>query len=181
MDRRTSIKTFLAISAGITLLPACLQEKSKSSLLLKKIKINNDEEELMATLSETILPKTDTPGAKDLSSHLFVLMMVDECHSKAEQEKFLKGLGQFQKICKEKYDQSFNRMSPEKRYSLLKAFEDKKGIPEEAMSFYATTKRMTVQSYTTSQHYVTKVQVYKLVPGKFIGCKPVSPQEVIVQ
>ena len=30
-------------------------------------------------------------------------------------------------------------------------------------------KGLTVQAYTSSQYYLTNVQVYKLVPGKFIS------------
>ena len=181
MDRRTSIKTFLTLTAGVTFLPSCFQEKEKSSILLKNMKIDSREEELVALLSETILPATDTPGAKDLSSHLFVLMMVDECFSREEREKFVKGLKEFRQLTKSKYDKSFRDMSATERRQFVQQIETKEGIPEDVLPFYAITKRLTIQSYTTSPHYVTKIQVYKLVPGKFSGCVPVSPQKAIVQ
>ena len=69
MDRRSGIKTLLIISAGAVLIPSCLQEDKKSTLSLKNIQVDGNDEELLATLSDTIIPKTDTSGARDVSAH----------------------------------------------------------------------------------------------------------------
>ena len=106
MDRRSSIKTFIIISAGAALLPSCLQDKKKS-LSLKKIKIDDNEEELLSGLSETIIPKTGTPGAGDVSAHLFALMMIDDCFPPDGQDKFQKGLTAFDELSKKKSGNSF--------------------------------------------------------------------------
>src|SRR5258706_15442809 len=88
MDRRSSLRTLLIISAGTVLLPSCLQDKEKSSSIsLKNIKINGSDEELLSELSETIIPKTNTPGAKDVSAQLFALMMIDDCYPPDDQDK----------------------------------------------------------------------------------------------
>ena len=78
LTRRRLLKNLVFVSAGMALVPSCMSDRSKSSLLLKKITITADDEVLMADLCETILPKTNTPGARDLSAHLYVLMMVDD-------------------------------------------------------------------------------------------------------
>ncbi|MEO6330073.1 MAG: gluconate 2-dehydrogenase subunit 3 family protein [Ginsengibacter sp.] len=174
MDRRSSIKTLLIFSAGAALLPSCMEEEKRSSLSLKNIKINGKDEELLAELSETIIPKTDTPGAKDISTHLFALMMVDDCYTKENQDKFAKGLKEFEDFTKKKFDKSFVKCTPSERSEILKSIESKKDIPENVASFYNNIKRLTVQAFTTSEYYLTKVQVYKLVPGKFYGCVPVK-------
>ena len=172
MDRRSGIKTLLIISAGATLLPSCLQEKKKSSLSFKHIKIDDKDGALLSEFSETIIPKTATPGAKDISAHLFALMMIDDCFSPADQDKFQKGIKEFDDIPKNKYDKPFTKCTPSERSELLKPFETKNGATENAAFFYNTMKRMTIQAFTTSEYYLTKVQVYKLVPGKFYGCVP---------
>ena len=73
LNRREALKQFVFVSAGMALIPSCMQDRSKSSMLLKKINISSADESMLAELSETILPKTATPGAKDISAHLFVL------------------------------------------------------------------------------------------------------------
>ena len=33
---------------------------------------------------------------------------------------------------------------------------------------------MTLQAFTGSQYYLTKVRVYEMAPGRFHGCVPVK-------
>ena len=176
MNRRSGIKTLIIISSRE--LPSCLpvysKTKKKSSLSLKNIKIDDKEEELLSELSETIIPKTNTPGAKDVSAHLFALMMIDDCYPPDGQDKFVNGLKQFDELTKKKFDKSFVKCTPSERTEILKSIESKKDIPENVAFFYSTIKRLTVQAYTSSEYYLTKVHVYQLVPGKFYGCVPVK-------
>ncbi len=174
MNRRSSLKTLLIISAGAALLPSCLQDEKKSSNSLKNIKINGKDEELLSDLSETIIPKTDTPGAKDVSAHLFALMMIDDCYAPADQDKFVKGLKDFEDFSKKKFDKSFLKCSQSEKEEILKSIESKKDVQENVSFFYNSMKRLTIQAFTSSKYYLTKVQVYQLVPGKFYGCVPVK-------
>ena len=164
----------MILSAGAALLPSCLQNDRKSTLSYKNIKVDDDAEKLMADLSESIIPKTNTPGAKDVGAHIFALMMVDDCFPPEDQQQFMKGLKGFQEAVTRKYDQSFSDCSPAERSELLKSLESKEGFDQDVNFFYHTTKRLTIQAFTSSQYYLTKVQVYVLVPGRFYGCVPVK-------
>lgn len=174
MDRRSAIKTCFVFTAGIAFLPSCLLEKNKSSLLLKNIKINGEQEQLMAELSETIIPKTDTPGAKDISAHLFALMMVDDCFEPEKQQQFVSGLKGFEEMTKKKFDKSFIECSPAQRSELLTTLEGNKEAKDDTTAFYRMTRGLTIQCFTSSQFYLTKVHVYEMVPGRFHGCVPVK-------
>ncbi len=175
VNRRTVIKQFLFVSAGVTLLPACLQQdKGKSSVLLRNIQINGVQEKNLAELAETIIPATATPGAKDISAHLFVLKMVDDCHTKEDQQKFLNGMAQFEKIVDDAYNRSFQQCNATERQAVVSGINGKKDLDPALLFFYNTTKKLTIQAYTTSQFYLTKLQVYKMVPGKYQGCVPVK-------
>ena len=135
MNRRSSIKTLLIISVGASLLPSCLHEEKKTSLSLKNIKIDSNDEELLAEISETIIPKTDTPGAKDLSAHLFALMMVDDCCAPADQDKFVKGLNDFEEFSKKKFDKSFLKCTRSQKKEILQSIESKQGISDNVNFF----------------------------------------------
>ncbi|MDP3665823.1 MAG: gluconate 2-dehydrogenase subunit 3 family protein, partial [Sediminibacterium sp.] len=100
IHRRKLLKQFVFVGAGIAIIPSCLSDKSKSSILLKKINVSGDDEQMLAELCESILPKTTTPGAKDISAHLFVLKMVDDCMSKEDQDTFIGGLTAFNDFSK---------------------------------------------------------------------------------
>jgi hypothetical protein len=174
MNRRSTIKTLFIMSTGAVFLPSCLQDKEKSPLSLKNIKIGDNGEELLSELCETIIPKTGTPGAKDVSAHLFALMMIDDCYPPDSQDKFVKGLKEFEEFTKKKFDKSFVKCTPAERAEILSSIESKKDIPGNVAFFYNSMKRLTIQAFTSSEYYLTKVQVYQLVPGKFYGCVPVK-------
>jgi len=174
MNRRAVIKNFLFVSAGVSLIPACMQDKGKASFLLKNISINGEQEKMLADLSQTIIPTTATPGAKELQSHLFMMMMVDDCYKKEDQDKFIKGMAAFEDLMQKRYSAGFIKLTPAQKKELLTDLEKKNNVPAEAVAFYKTAKRFTVQSFTSSQYYLTKVQVYEMVPGRYHGCVPVK-------
>ncbi len=178
MQRRTVLKGFIYIGGAAFLLPACMQQDSKPSAEFKKLAISGDEEKLMAELCETILPATDTPGAKAVGAHLFALLMVNDCYVKEDQERFMSGLKAFAARAKKDRDKSFTDCTTSEREAIVKGLDAAKSGNAELDYFYATTKKLTLQAYTTSEYYLTKVQEYKLVPGHFHGCVPVSQQTV---
>jgi hypothetical protein len=174
MDRRSAIKCSFAVTAGIFLLPSCIQEKTKPPISLRNIDISGNQQSILADLAEAIIPKTSSPGAKDISSHLFTLMMVDDCFDQDAQKKFVSGLAQFDTMAKTKFGSSFINCAPAQKEELLKSMENKTGVPDDILSFYSSMKRLTIQSFTSSQYYLTKIHVYELVPARFHGCVPVT-------
>jgi Gluconate 2-dehydrogenase subunit 3 len=174
MNRRSSLKTLFIISAGAALLPSCVQETNRSSTAYSNLKISSDDEALMAALSETIIPTTDTPGAKEVGASQFALMMVNDCYPPDAQDKFLKGMKGFEDLCEKKFNQSFVHCSAANKTALLTSIQNNHNVPEDVVFFYNTTKGLTIEAFTQSKYYLTKVHVYVLVPGKFYGCVPVK-------
>ncbi len=174
VNRRVAIRQILCISAGAVLIPACLQDKSKSSILLKNMKLDASQENLLADLSDLIIPATSTPGARDLYTHLFALKMLDDCFTKEKQQQFLNGMKQFEAGVQKKYSSPFLKCSPENKKAILADLESRKNSNDDSAFFYATLKRLTIQGYTSSQYYLTNVQIYEMVPGHYHGCVPVT-------
>jgi hypothetical protein len=176
MNRRTAFKQLLFVSAGAALIPSCMEDKSKASVLLKNFSISAEQEQLLAEIAETIIPKTDTPGAKDISAHLFALKMLDDCSSKEDLEKFVRGLTAFEDLAKKDLGKSFTEATIAERSKLLTQLEAQKDKEQQddAVKFYGKMKSLTIQAYTSSQFYLTKIQVYELVPGRYHGCVPVK-------
>ena len=173
-NRRVAIQQLLLIWAGAALLPSCLQNEQKVSIPLKLIHITPEDENMLAELSETILPKTETPGAKDLLAHLFVLKMVDDCATKKDQEKYMQGMKAFQEWVKKKTGKTFVENSPAERNAIVAEMDQQKS-PDDAISFfYQGTKELTIEAYTTCEYYLTKIRGYKMIPGKFQGCVPLK-------
>ncbi len=162
------------ITVGAALIPSCVQEKSKPLVALKHIDLDGNQQKLIAVLCETIIPATDSPGAKDTYTHLFVLKMLDDCTTKDEQEGFVNGIKEFEKMAKNKFDKPFISCTTSERVQLIAEIANDKESTNDVSAFYKTMKKLTVQGYMTSQYYLTEVRNYKLVPGKFYGCIPVT-------
>ncbi len=174
ITRRTALRQLAIISAGAALLPSCLHPHAKPSVSLKNFTITGDQEKLLEELVATLIPTDTTPGARDVSAHIFVLRMVDDCSPKADQEKFMKGMAAFDEASKTASGRSFAEVSPAQQEALLTAIESKKIPGEELGFFYSSAKKLIIQAYTSSQFFLAKVQVYELVPGRFHGCVPIK-------
>jgi hypothetical protein len=187
MNRRTVIKNLAFVIGAATLMPSCMKGEHSASIPLKKIAINGDQEDLISEICETIIPKTTTPGSKDLKLHLFVLKMVDDCYKKKDQQAFMTGLDQFKDLIQKKYNKSFIDLSNTERESALLDIEKSNKVPPinggkpqkladvpPLMAFYGVIKQQTLTGYTQSQYFMTKQIVYELVPGRWNAHYPAS-------
>ena len=185
MHRRTAIKNLALIIGGAALLPSCVHDSGQASVKLKNIDINADQEKLIGDMAETIIPKTNTPGAKDLQLHLFVLKMVDDCCTKKDQQDFMTGMEQFNDLVKKRYSVSFSQCNVKQREQTLLSIEqdgkDAKSTayPAELKTFYGIVKGQTVNGYTTSKYFMTKQVVYELVPGRYNAFYPVKKKQAV--
>lgn len=173
ITRRDAVRSCLIITVG-ALIPSCLQEKNKPAIAYKHLSINSSQERLISEVSETIIPATDTPGAKDTYTHLFVLKMLDDCYTKDEQQQFIKGMNEFEKLSQKRFDKSFVDCNVLQREQLVRDNINSKNVSDDISSFFKIMKKLTLQGYMTSKYYLTNVQVYKLVPGPYYGCIPVT-------
>ncbi|MDE3211627.1 MAG: gluconate 2-dehydrogenase subunit 3 family protein, partial [Bacteroidota bacterium] len=140
----------------------------------KNIKVDEDAFKLVSSLSEAILPKTSSPGAIEIGAPLFALMMVDECFSPAEQNQFMKGLAEMKEEVHKKYGKPFSNCATDQQHEILQSLEKGKDTQGDLGFFYHHLKGLTMEAFTTSKYYLTKVQVYVLAPGRFYGCVPVN-------
>ena len=200
MNRRAVIKNLALVMGSAALLPSCIKKSNGLAVQLKNLVINADRQAMIADMCETIIPKTGTPGAKDLNLPAFVLKMVDDCYKKKDQQAFMTGLDQFDDMVKKKYNNSFSDLSVTDREAVLNAL-DKSGKPADSAPkgikpvsesqksidivkkkpdvpplnlFYGAVKQQTIFGYTNSQYFMTKQVVYELIPGRYNAHFPVK-------
>jgi hypothetical protein len=175
MNRRTAVRNLAFITGAAVVLPSCFheaQKEAKASIPLKHVEVTASQEKLLAEVCETIIPKTDTPGAKELGIPVYVLRMVDDCCEEKDQKAFMAGLKQLDKDAQKQYNQSFAACTPQQKLAMLQAIEQQKDATTDLASFYKTAKRLTVSGYTKSKYFLTKEVVYELVPSRYNGYFP---------
>lgn len=172
MDRRSALRSFVILSAGMAFMPGCSDGKVKGAVSLKNLQLSGEEENLLANLSETILPvKGEAPPD---AAYLFVLTMVDDCYAKEEQQQFLIGLRQFDELARKKFDKTFVTCGTEQKHALLSEMERSKSASEAINYFYNTTRSLTLQHYTSSKYYLVTVRKFEMAPGRYHGCFPLE-------
>ncbi|MET3979557.1 hypothetical protein ABIB62_002143 [Mucilaginibacter sp. UYP25] len=179
MNRRIAIRNMALILGSAAILPSCLTDKGKPVVQLKKLKVDADQETLVNNLTETILPKTDTPGAAELGINLFVFKMIDDCYDKEHQADFIKGLGDFADAAKKQLGKSFNDSTVAERTTFVNTVDKNAKDANykdttKRIAFYKMVKEQTVFGYTTSKYFMTKQIVYELVPGRYNAYFPVK-------
>jgi hypothetical protein len=180
MQRRTALKRLMIVAGGAALLPACVKNIKQVSLDLKNLKVTPTQEDLIAEIAETIIPSTETPGAKDLKLHQFVLRMVDDCYEPEQQQLFLAGLSEFDVLAEKKMGDSFMDLEKQQRENFVNALEaigsggNNQEKDQPVNKFYSILKNLTVHGYMTSEYVMTNQLYYNMVPGSFKGCVEVK-------
>ena len=165
----------LSSSAIAGVLQGCT---AKKELNWKPKFLSEDQAATTAEIAERILPKTDTPGAKDAGVPEFIDMMLNDIYTEDEKKNFVAGLDQLEKDSKDQYSDSFVDMKPEDQDALLKKYaEDAKNQGEAAdgkRPFFPMVKELTMLGFFTSEVGASQFLNYVAVPGSYDGCVPLS-------
>lgn len=163
MKRRVLIKRMFFLSTGTILLPSLFSSCAEDPQFnLDRLKLSRKQEQLLEILTETIIPKTDTPGAIDLGLPVFVAKMVNDCSSWEELTSFKNGMQHFQDL--KIGNMHFEHLSAKERLGVLSG-----NHPDELNDFLKIIRERTIEAYTCSEYVMTELVPYKLVPGPFRG------------
>jgi hypothetical protein len=164
MNRRESLACLSALAAH-AMFPTVLQRfagavsaAAQTTDTWRPEFLSLEHGEILAEVVETIIPETDTPGAKAARVHVFIDLMLKDCVAHAEQaevRRTLDGLGE-----------RFVRATPAERMTALQK-ADSAGI--------RLLKELTLVGYFTSEIGATKALAYVAVPGEYRGCVDLMP------
>lgn len=153
--------------------------KATPELSFKPVFLTEDQARLVAEVAEIIIPKTDTPGAKDVGVPSFIDTMLKDCYKKEDQERYIAGLTEFDNAAKEAYGDLFLSLDADKQAEHVKKVHDAAIAAEKAgeakdRPFILMTKELTVSGFFTSEVGATQVLQYAPVPGAYHGCVPLA-------
>ena len=147
------------------------------------INFSNEDVAFLDEVAETILPATDTPGAKAAKVGEFMTVIVRDCYEQKDQKTFIDGMQKLNEASKKKYDKYFLESSPEERHDLLvdldkeqAAYMEKKK-PGDPKHYFRLMKELTLWGFFTSKTGATEALRYVAVPGRYEGCVPYKKGE----
>ena len=183
MKRRRAI---IGISlAGAGLVSGAAGYKWYSLSKKPDLQFVENQRELIGALAETIIPATDTPGAKETGVGDFIVKMIKDCSSVKTQNNFIDGLKDLHQYSHREYKKTYLQCTNAEQGSILSHFEKKdksfNGILGKIQrrlvgeTFFSILKGLTVEGYCTSQIGATQALAYVYIPGSFQGCIDMKP------
>jgi hypothetical protein len=172
MQRRTALKTVALSIGSVIILPSWANAWTTKSLQNQPFNSSFSQETLLAEIVETIIPKTDTPGAKDLEIHQFTMKMIADCYDKKAQEVFAKGLVSVDNFAQKDFSKSFIESDSKQKLAVLNSMLNSSDSNDK--DFVRLVKNITVQGYLNSEYVMTNLRKYQFLPGKYHGCVPVK-------
>lgn len=177
INRRLAVRHLTILAGAAALLPGCLShsQDEQAAYPLRHVALSASQQKLLAEVCETLIPKTTTPGAKDLNLSLYVLKMLDDCTPTNEQQAFVAGLGQFATVATKQLGQPFEASSVAQQLAFLQRISQQpKDFADEVVAFCRMARQLAIDGYTGSKYFMTKQVVYELIPGRYDGYFPVS-------
>lgn len=161
--------------------------------------LNAEQIALLDEVADTIIPATDTPGAKAAEAGKFMNAIVGDCYTPGQQQAFTAGITTLQEACKKATGKTFMECDAKQRHDFLvslekeaKAFNQKTDTEEAALRkaaeakgwqdklnfealprhYYTMMKQLTLWGYFSSKVGATEALRYNPVPGKYDGALP---------
>ena len=192
MKRRDALGRVALIMGGTLSAPTMLAflESCKStteSSSAAGFSFSSERKALVSEVAEIIIPKTDTPGAKEAGVGEFVEKMLKDCYAEKDQKSFTKGLEalekkDFMKATPDQQTAILKEMEASSKAEMDKAGEEKKKYTEAgkeytdaAVPFFRLMKELTLLGYFTSEQGATLALEYVPVPGRYDGCIDLKP------
>lgn len=128
---------------------------------------------LLNEVADTIIPTTDTPGAKAAKVGQFMAVIVSDCYDAEHQKRFMDGLVQLDTDCKSRYGKTFLKCTPKLRHDHLaeldaeqKAYYKTKK-KEDRDHYFRVMKDLVLWGYFTSEIGATQALRFVEYPGKY--------------
>lgn len=173
MQRREALKRTALFIGGIAIAPELLA-KALADPYPTLSRLPADRLALLAEMADTILPDTDTPGAKAAKVQDFIAVVVEDCFPPDERSAFWNGLESTDKQCAAAQGKSFVDCSPAERTAFFQKLQaDAKNTPSSGSgrgeAFWRQLKGLTLHGYFTSEIGATQALNYDPIPGGWVA------------
>lgn len=141
MKRREALET---IVAGVVSLTATQRELLAQRDWEPQV-LSAEQSRTVDIVSELIIPRTETPGARDAKVHRYIDLMLDQGLLEDERDAFLAGLTALDERCQREFASGFADLPEEEQFRVLTAMSNR------GDAFFRQVKDLTIRGYYTSR------------------------------
>jgi hypothetical protein len=174
MKRKTLLKTLGISAIGLATIPLWMNSWNAEELPEDDGFLTGEQRLQLQEIVDTIIPKTDTPGAKELGVEKFISLMVKDCYNEEVKAEFLTGFREINLASEEIYGNPFIEITDAERNDVLCTMETIEIVPGQEINFVAFVKVIAIAGYRSSQYVLENHTDYELIPSRFHGSFPVS-------
>ncbi|CAM3230649.1 gluconate 2-dehydrogenase subunit 3 family protein [Paracoccus nototheniae] len=95
-------------------------------------------------VAETLIPATDTPGAKDAGVGAFMTQFVSDCFDEEEQTVFRDGMEALQADAQNRFGKPFADLTPDERQQMLQAAHEAATAQASVVEEYEATRQQSL-------------------------------------
>jgi hypothetical protein len=172
MNRRDTLRTILVSTGGLITLPAWTNGWTVDDLTTHHSSYSLPEQELLASVADTIIPAGSTIGALSVGVDKYLQKLIDECYEKAAQENVKTQLNILDAAAQSAHGKSFTGCDQLQRTELLMKLSV--SSVKEEKDFFDLVKSETIRGFNTSKEVMTEYLGYKIFPGHYFGCVDVK-------
>ena len=189
ITRREAILRVSAMLGGVALvgqgamLAGCARSPEEAPPVTPEALFTDADLAFLDEIAETMLPETDTPGARAAGVGPFMALMVTDCYYPDEQQIFKDGMQAVGRQSTELYGVDFMSATPPQRLALLERLDAEQlawmqSKTEDAPAhFFRMMKELALLGYFTSEIGYNQAMRYAETPGRFDPCVPYEPGE----
>jgi hypothetical protein len=195
MERRELLKIIAVLTGGAIIGGDVFLSGCKTTVKKGEGLLSADNIALLDEVGDTIIPVTNTPGAKAAKVGEFMNVYVSDCYRADEQKAFTEGLTALDNACEKQFSKKFTELTVAERTTILTALEaeakaynqqinDKEKAARDIahkemkefngtpLHYYTMIKQLTLFGYFTSEIGMKEALRFLPVPGKFDGAYP---------
>ena len=176
LTRREAIQRatlFLGVALSPSLLTSVMQAATPSGgVNAKPVYLSAQQFAIAGAVAERILPRTDTPGARDVGVPAFIDLMFGKCLAASDKQVVATGLADGEAASVAAHKKSFLQLTDAQQDALLTTLAE--ASKTKVRTFFHQFKELTVLGYFTSETVGKTVLHYDPVPGRFDACIPLA-------
>lgn len=191
INRRELLRRVAVLMGGAISAPAVLGVLNgcspKPSVGWQPLFLSKEEGAIVEEIAGLIVPRTDTPGAREVGVPAFIDVILKDAYPSDDQARFVSGLKDFDSEAQRAHGKPFLQLPQAQRLAFLQQVHDAAANAERAQAedreipaserkrpFVLMMKELTLLGFFTSQAGATQVLQYVAVPGGFQACIPVA-------
>lgn len=180
MDRREALRVLGAatavplVSRDLLALGRVVHERWRARPGFRVL--DADQQALVTTLTDLIIPETETPGAKAARVDQFIDVMLADWYDAADRQRFLDGLADVDARSTTAAGKPFTDATPAQQTAVLTTLDDefarlRMAHQSTSKNFFRMLKWLTLVGYYTSQIGFEQELHEHIIPGMFDPCR----------